>query len=102
MLGLIVALQRAFDGLGGRLATHVPHCSECLGVTFAGNDGANNLHTRHAGHVSHDVVQLQVHERQRLLHVLDVGSRVVQVPLAQAKIGAQRSDLAIGSEARAQ
>ena len=52
--------------------------------------------------VSDDVMELQVHEGQRLLQVLDMGGRVVHMPLAQAKIGAQRGDLALGAEARTQ
>ncbi len=87
VFGLIVALQRAFEGLGGRLATHVSHSREHLRVTFAGDDGANDLQASHAGHIADYVVQLQVHEREGLLHVLDVRGGVFQMSFANAQVG---------------
>jgi len=43
----------------------------------------DDLHAGHARDIADDVVQLQVHQGQRLLHVLDMRSRIVEVPLAQ-------------------
>ena len=54
------------------------------------------------GDVADDVVQLQVHEGQRLLHVLDVGCGVVQLPLSKPQVGSKRSNVAARSDARSQ
>jgi len=44
-------------------------------------------------------MELQVHLGQRLLHVLDVGGRLIEQPLALAQIAPQGRDLALGPEA---
>ena len=64
-------------------------------VSLAGHDGADDAQAGRAGDVGDDVVQLQVHLRQRLLHVLDVRRGVVQQALALAQVGAQRGDLGL-------
>jgi hypothetical protein len=43
----------------------------------------------YAGNVGHDMMQLQVHLHQRLLHMLDMRRCVVQQPLPMTEIGAQ-------------
>ena len=52
-----------------------------------------------AGDVRHDVVELQVHLRQRLLHVLDVRGSVIQQALALAQIGPHDRNFALRPEA---
>lgn len=47
-------------------------------------------------------MQLQVHLRQRLLHVLNVCRRVIQEPLPLPKVGAQSGDFGLGPEAATQ
>jgi hypothetical protein len=66
------------------------------------DDRANDLHPRYTGHVRNDVVQLQVHEGQRLLHVLDMRRCVVEVAFAQPQVDSQRSNVAAGMETGAQ
>src|SRR3954463_4980298 len=44
-------------------------------------------------------MELQVHLGQRLMHVLDVGGRPFEQPLALAQIAPQGRDLALGPEA---
>jgi len=51
--------------------------SQFLWITFARNNIANDLHSRLAGDVVHNVMKLDVHLRQRLLHVLRVGRRAI-------------------------
>jgi hypothetical protein len=48
------------------------------------------------------VLQLQVHQRHRLLHVHDVRRCEVGMPFAQPQIDAQRSNVLPGPEARTQ
>jgi hypothetical protein len=63
------------------------------------DDLAQDLHARHAGDVRDDVVQLQIHLHQGLLHVLDVRGRVLEQSLAMPHVGAERNDLCPGAKA---
>jgi hypothetical protein len=55
-----------------------------------------------AGDVGNDMVKLQIHLGQRLLHVLDVRGGVLEQTLALAQIGAQFNDLPLGAKAGTQ
>ena len=59
---------------------------------IAGHDRANNAHARNTSNVSDDVMKLDVHLHQRLLHMLNVGRRVFDQPLAMAQVRAQSHD----------
>ena len=45
---------------------------EFFRVAFAGHDRIDNGQTRYTRDVVNDMVDLQIHLRQRLVHVLDV------------------------------
>lgn len=78
------------------------HGCQYVGIALATHDRANDPHPCGAGDVGDDMVQLKVHEGQRLLHVLDMRRRVLHVPLSKAQIRTKRGDVAARSEARAQ
>jgi hypothetical protein len=59
-------------------------------------------HSGHSGDVAQDMVQLNVHLHQRLLHVLDVRGCVLDHAFAMAKVRSQRRDLRSRTEARPQ
>ena len=71
-------------------------------VSLTRDYGADDPHAGFSRHVGHHVMELDVHLHQRLLHMLDVRRTVVQQALTLAQIGAQRGQLALGSEAGAQ
>jgi len=54
------------------------------------------------GDAGDEVMQLQVHEGQSLLHMLDVRCRVVQVPFTQPQVGTKCGDVTAWPEAQAQ
>lgn len=81
MLGLVVANQGRTNRLGARLAVAIAHLCQRIWIALPADDSSDDPHTRGAGDVGDDVVQLKVHEGQRLLHMLDVRSRVVQMAL---------------------
>ena len=83
VFALVVAHQGLADGLGRSLAAHVSIPGQLLGVGVARNDGPDDAQPRRTGHIRHHVVELHVHLRQRLLHVLNVGRGVVQQPSVQ-------------------
>jgi hypothetical protein len=60
---------------------------EHVGVALAVDDGAKDPHSRDAGDVADDVMQLDIHLHQGLLHVLDVRRGVLDQPLAMTQIG---------------
>jgi hypothetical protein len=67
----VIADQCLTDRLLRGLDTLV--AQRCKGgwVALASQDGPDDAHAGRAGDVGHDVVQLQVHLHQRLLHVLE-------------------------------
>ena len=99
MFFAVVADQRLADCLDRRVAAPVPIGGQHVRIALAVHDRADDAHPGHAGDVRDDVMELQVHLRQRLLHVLDVRRRVIQQPLALTQIGPQRRDLALRPEA---
>src|SRR6202040_699991 len=80
----------------------ITHRSQHAGITLTGHDGADDAHPCGSRHVGDDMVQLKVHEGERLLHMLDVCGRVVQMSFPKPQIGSKRSDVAAGPEAWAQ
>ena len=67
---------RADQRLGDRrlvvVTTLVPQCRQLQRVAFAVQDRGDDQHPRHAHNVRQHAVQLEIHLRQRLLHVLNV------------------------------
>ena len=82
----IVAGQGGAERLQRRVTTRVALGCQNIWITFSGNDGADDPHTRGTRNIGHDVMELQVHLRQRLLHVLNVSCGVVQQPFPLAQI----------------
>ena len=71
-----------------------------LGGTLAGEDGADDAQAGGgAGDVGDDVMELNVHLGQRLLHMLDVRGRVLKKALALTHVGSQLRNLSFGSKA---
>jgi hypothetical protein len=71
----VVAGQCLADGLDRRLAPHVAELGERRRRPLSFKDRADDLHAGDAGDVADDVMKLQVHLHERLLHVLDGRSR---------------------------
>ena len=63
------------------------------------DDCANHLHARHACNVADNVVQLQVHLHQGLLHVLDVRCRIIAQTLLVPQVGPDPDDRIPGPKA---
>ncbi|MEM5461945.1 hypothetical protein VSR69_45510 [Paraburkholderia phytofirmans] len=78
--GLAVARPRMTNGLKAFLATDVAHCCESVRIALAGDDRADDAHPSDACEIRDHMVQLDIHECQRLLHVLDVRGGVVGIP----------------------
>jgi hypothetical protein len=82
VLGLVVAGEGLADRFGRRLAPHIPVRREHIEIALAVDDGTQDPHARDARDVAHDVVQLQIHLHQRLLHMLHVRSGVLEESFA--------------------
>ena len=85
MLGAPVALQALGDLVGAGADAHVLHRAQHLAIALAGDDGAQDLLARLAHHVGDDVGELDVHLRERLLHVLHVAALAAQQHAALAR-----------------
>ena len=59
-----------------------------IGITLARHDRPDDVHASHAGDIGYDMMQLEVHLHQRLLHVLNMRRRVVQQTLPLPEVGA--------------
>ena len=77
MLGAIASGERLRDRLRTGVATVMAQARQHVGVALAGEDGADDAQAGGAGDVDDDVVELKIHLRQGLLHVLDVRGRVL-------------------------
>ena len=71
----IVTRERGGDLGFRRLAPGVAMTSEHRGIGHAGHNVAQDQHPGDPGHVADHGVELEVHQRQRLLQPLDTGGR---------------------------
>lgn len=102
VFGLIILRQGTVNGFKAFLAADIANRRQCIGITFAGDDSTDDLHTRDAGDRSNDVMKLNAYEGQRLLHMLDMRCGVVRMLLAGAMIGTQLGDIVASTEAGTQ
>jgi hypothetical protein len=96
MLLAVVADQRLAHRLHGRMASPFAMGGQDIGIALTCHDRSDDRHACDPGDVGHDMMQLQVHLRQRLLHVLNVCRRVIQQPLPLSEIGAKPAISACG------
>ena len=66
----VIALERFGNGLWTGCDAVVPILREGMGVALASDDRAEKTHARHAGHITHHVMQVKIHLIQGLLHLL--------------------------------
>jgi len=97
-LGLGVAHQSGTDRLDPGLAAHIAHWRKNAWLSLSIDDCSDDLQTGDASDVRDNVGPLQIQEGQRLLHVLDVVSSVVEKPFAPPQVDAQRCDVPPGPE----
>ena len=87
--------------LDSTLHTTVAQTGERERVSFTRNDGIQNSQPALAGNVTEDVMHLQVHLTEGLLHVQRMLSRHLNQALPMAPQGTDHADL-VGPEARLQ
>ena len=98
----IIAGQRLAHRLNGRMAPPVTVEARTLGSRSPATIARMMDIPVTPVMSDHDMMQLQVHLHQRLLHVLDMRRRVIQQSLPLPQIGAQPSHFGLGPEAGAQ
>ena len=67
-------------------------------VPFTSHDGYDDLHTGLPGDVADNVLELDVHLRQRLVHVLDMMSCILHKHRPLTQVTPQAPYLRVGSE----
>lgn len=70
------------------MTAHIAVRRQHVGIALARNNRSDNPHPGRAGDVGDNVMKLQVHLHQGLLHVLDVSGCVFHKPLPLPQIGA--------------
>lgn len=99
MLLPIRARERLLDLRLAGIAATVAVTGQPRGVRLSGRDLAQDGHPRNSGDVADHVMQLHVHQRQRLLHPLGVHRRILDELVPVANQGAKSRDLRLRSEA---
>jgi len=72
MLWPPVANQRFTDGILSGLDTSVAQFCKLCRISLSGENGIHNCQTRQPGDIADDMVNLQIHLRQRFVHMLDM------------------------------
>jgi hypothetical protein len=72
------------------------------GIALASDNRSDDPHAGRAGDIRDNMMEPQIHLRQSLLHVLDMGGCVFHQPLPLTQIGAQACYFGIRDEAAAQ
>jgi hypothetical protein len=70
MFGAVISLQRLGNGVLAGFNAIVPIQGEGPRVAFSSHNGADNAQARHAGNITHHVVQVEMHLVERFLHML--------------------------------
>ena len=102
MFGAVIAAERLLDRLNIGTTSQIAQGRQHSGITFAGQDRTDDPHPGRPGDVGNDVVNLQVHLHQSLLHVLDMRCRILEQTLALTDIRSQLGDPTLGPKAGAQ
>ncbi|HYH37991.1 MAG TPA: hypothetical protein VD860_07195, partial [Azospirillum sp.] len=98
----IIADQGSLNGLRRGATAPISVGGQHRRFTLAIDEGADDLHVGDTREISDDMVELQVHLHQRLLHVLNVRGGIVEQAFAVPEVGAQRGDFARWPEAATQ
>jgi len=85
MFGPVIPLQRFGNGVLARFNAIVAILGSGLRIAFPRDNSADNAYPRHAGHITHHVVQVEMHLIQRLVHVLNVLDRHLDQMLPMAE-----------------
>lgn len=80
------------------MAANITERRQHLRITLSGDDGTDDPHAGRTGDVRDDMMQLQVHLHQGLVHVLNMGGRIFDQTFLLAQIGAQGGDLGLRPE----
>ena len=88
VLSAVVSGERLLDCFGVGVAAVIPQARQHFGIMFAGEDCADDPQSGCACDIGDDMVELEVHLGQRLLHVLNMRGRILEQTLALTYVGA--------------
>ena len=89
----VISLQRFGHGVRTGCDARVPILRSGMRVALSSDDRAENAHPRHACHITHHVVQVEMHLIQRLLHVLNMLDRHLEEILPMAEETAEPANV---------
>ena len=88
----VIPLQRFGNGVLTGFNAIVPVRGSGARGAFPSHHRADNAHPRHAGHITHDAVQVEIHLIERLLHVLNMFDRHLDQIVSMAEETAELAD----------
>lgn len=89
----VIPLERFGNGVLIRFDAIVPRRGSGLRIAFSRHNCTDNAHPRHTRHITHDVVQVEIHLIQRLLHVLNMFDRHLDEIVSMAEETAELADV---------
>ena len=78
MLCLVMTDQSRTHRLVIRFTASISHGRQYCWISLAVDDGSDDFHTGNASDISHDMMKLEIHQCERLLHRLYVESAVIE------------------------
>src|SRR6476660_6710437 len=98
MLLLVISFQALGVGFMTGANPWIPKSGQFLGITFTIQDRANYGQPSQPRDVTNDVMNLQIHLVQRLLHMLDVASRQLHQCFSVGAVPLKKKNLLGGTE----
>src|SRR5437667_12696544 len=98
MFLLIVALERFTNDLCATFATGIAVTGKSVQVPFASHKRSQDPHSCHAGDIGQDIVELEIHQVQCLLHMLDMDCTSHDEPVAVAHQTSQSHNISRPTE----
>ena len=96
VLGAVVSSERLLDGFDAGVAAVIAQARQRLGIMLAREDCTDDPRSGCACDIGDDMVKLEVHLGQRLLHVLNMRGRVLEQTLALTYVSAQFDEMTFG------
>ncbi len=98
MLGSVIAFQGLGDAIGAASDAMILEGGQLLPVTLTCKNRIDDAQPGLSGDIAYDLMQLDIHLFQGLLHLLHLGSCITDEAVPMAPVGTQHTDLVVGTK----